>query len=380
MDWLASALAFALLHSIWQCALLAGAASLTLSALSSAAVRHAVAMGFLIMMALAPVAGVAIYLSADAPMPGGPLSAFFEPWLGPVAAPIIVMAWLCGVGFMLARYVVGYCAISAMGRQDGGDLPPEWMVAFEAISLKFGVAASAVVRVSDAVIVPCVTHVVRPIIWLPASLLTRACADQLEALLAHELAHIARKDWLWSGVQNLIEGMLFYHPAVWWLGARIRQERENACDDLAVALCGDAVALAEGLVGLEWARKERRIALAANGGALLQRITRLLEPAHARSWRGPPAFIGAVIIVFALCVGQAGAGGGRPHDLHVEASTSGAIGPGDYRQIKAYEDGRERFYRASIDADGRLTEIYREDGQQRSIDAEVRAWLEEVAS
>ncbi len=379
MDWLVSALAFALLHSIWQCALLAGAASLTLRALPSAAIRHAVAMGFLILMALALVAGIAIYINADAPTPGGPLSAFYESRLGPVAASVTVVAWLCGVGSMLARYVAGYGAISAMGRQGGSDLPPAWMGAFEAIRVKLGVAAGVAVRVSDAVIAPCVTHVVRPIIWLPASLLTRTPADQLEALLAHELAHVARKDWRWSGVQNLIEALLFYHPAAWWLGKRIRQEREHACDDLAVAACGNAVALAEGLVGLACVRKQRHIALAAHGGALLQRIARLLGPAQAHSWRGLPALLGAVIMVFALCVGQAGAGGGQPHDLRVEASTPGALGPGDYRQITAYDDGRARFYRASIDANGRLKEIYREDGQRRPIDAEVRAWLEEVA-
>lgn len=376
-DWLAPALAFALLHSIWQCAVLAGAAWFSLRALSraSAALRHLIAMAFLVAMVLAPAAGIVIFLNADTAMPAGELSELVKAWVGPLAAPILVVAWAAGAGFMFARYVTGFRVISAMHRRASTGLTPAWTARFERIREKIGATASVAVRVSNEVITPCVTHILRPVIWLPASLMMRLHPDQLEALLAHELAHIARKDWLWSGLQNVIEALLFYHPAVWWLGRRIRAEREHACDDIAVAACGDAVALAEALADLEIAKREHRVLLAANGGALLQRIGRLLAPAPARSWRGPPAFLGAVIMVAALCVAQADAGGGRPHDLHVEASTSGALGPGDFREITAHEEGRVRFYRISVGEDGNVTEIYRENGRDRPIDATVRAWL-----
>ena len=91
---------------------------------------------------------------------------------------------------------------------------------------------------------------------LPASALAGLSPQQLEAILAHELAHIRRHDYLVNLLQTLVETLLFYHPAVWWLSRRIRIERENCCDDLAVSLCGDPVAYAKALADLEELRAD----------------------------------------------------------------------------------------------------------------------------
>ena len=80
--------------------------------------------------------------------------------------------------------------------------------------------------------------------------------EQVEALLAHELAHIRRLDWCWNTTQCVIESVLFHHPAMWWLSRRIREEREHACDDLAVAVCGDPVVLAEALAATATPRRD----------------------------------------------------------------------------------------------------------------------------
>jgi beta-lactamase regulating signal transducer with metallopeptidase domain len=379
MDSFAPALAFALLHSLWQGALLAAAAALTLRAMprATAAARHSVAMGFLVAMVLAPAAQLAIYANSDAPLQPGPLLAVLDARLGAFAAPLMVAAWVAGVAFMVARHWVGFRTIVAMERERYLDLPKEWLDRAERVRRALGAANTVAVRLSEAVVTPCVTHISRPIIWLPATFIARMPAKQLEALIAHELAHVVRRDRLWNGLQNAIEAVLFYHPAVWWLGKRIRQEREHACDDLAVAACGDAIALAEVLADLERARHATsRVRLAANGGALLQRVTRLLGETPLRARRGVLAMLGATAIVCALLMGQVGVGGGQPHDLHVESSTSGPLGPGDYREIRAIEDGIERYYRASVDRQGRLTEEYQENGRARLIDADVRAWLE----
>ena len=88
-------------------------------------------------------------------------------------------------------------------------------------------------------------------ILLPASALAGLTPHQLEAILAHELAHIRRHDYLVNLLQTLVETLLFYHPAVWWLSRRIRVERENCCDDLAVSLCGDPYTYAQALADLE---------------------------------------------------------------------------------------------------------------------------------
>ena len=120
---------------------------------------------------------------------------------------------------------------------------------------------------------------VRPVILLPASALTGLTPLQLEALLAHELAHVRRYDYLVNLVQSVIETLLFYHPAVWWISARVRDEREHCCDDLAVAVCGDPHFYASALLGMERLRVTTpTLALSAAGGSLMGRVRRLVAP------------------------------------------------------------------------------------------------------
>src|SRR5262249_62123234 len=129
-----------------------------------------------------------------------------------------------------------------------------------------------------------------PVILLPASTLTGLSPGQIESILAHELAHIRRHDYLVNLLQSLVETLLFYHPGVWWVSRRIREERELCCDDLAVGVVGGPVLYAEALCRLERARGEAAaLAVAASGGSLLARITRLVGAAprgHDQRSRG----------------------------------------------------------------------------------------------
>jgi beta-lactamase regulating signal transducer with metallopeptidase domain len=383
------ALVSALLHSLWQDGLLAAAAALALRGMgrASAARRHGVAMAFLAAMVAAP----AVQFLRCWRQPGAHVEGFlpgmtapgFDGVAGvfvqdgsPVTA-IVLAGWLSGVGLMLIRHVGALRAIGAMERGPHQPLPPAWRQRVDEMRRALGIARAVAVRLSDEVVAPCAARLLRPVIWLPLSLLARVPVAQVEALLAHELAHIARKDWLWNGVQCVAESLLFFHPAIWWLGRRIRQEREHACDDLAVAACGDPIALAEALAALERARHAApQLLLAAHGGSLMQRITRLLSPPSRRRW-GTLALLGALAISGALLLAQIGIASRLP-DLEVEASTQGALGPGDYRQITANGPDKLRFYRESIDPQGRRTETYQEDGQARPIDAAVRRWVDAV--
>jgi beta-lactamase regulating signal transducer with metallopeptidase domain len=175
---------------------------------------------------------------------------------------------------------------------------------------------------SSLVDTPTVIGWVKPVILLPVAAFAGLSPSQVEAILAHELAHIRRHDFLVNLLQTFAETILFYHPAVWWLSARIRAEREHCCDVVALSVCGDAVSYAEALVELESRRTvHSRLAMAATGGSLMTRVRRLLGvPADDR----PRAFGSlaiAALIVLIVCV----AGASR---YLVAAQANHAVQPG----------------------------------------------------
>jgi beta-lactamase regulating signal transducer with metallopeptidase domain len=387
----APALASALLHSLWQDALLGVAATLMLAALarSSAASRHNVAMLMLLAMVAVPAStflgfwqrsaleindGWLPAVSAPRMDGAGSFVQASSPWA--VAAALL---WLAGVGLMLLRRFGGWRLVAALDRRPFERLPADWQRRVDALRLALGISRGVAVRLSIDVAAPFTARLLRPVIWLPLSLLTRLPREQVEALLAHELAHIARMDWLWNSLQCVVEALLFFHPAAWWLGRRIRLEREHACDDRAVAACGDPIALAEALTHLERHRMPvPRLVLAAQGGSLMQRITRLLTAPPSRGRWGTRAGLVVLIAAGGLLVAQAAIGRYAKPSLHIEATTDGVLRPGDSREITANGVDKLRYYKASVDKDGRLVEVYREDGTPRPIDAHIRRWVAEI--
>jgi len=114
-------------------------------------------------------------------------------------------------------------------------------------------------------------------VLMPVGCLARLSTAQVEALLVHELAHIRRHDYLVNVVQSVVEALLFYHPAVWWVSRQVRLERECCCDRMAAEVGGDALGYAKALSFLETRRAFLQdVALGANGGVLTMRIKRLL--------------------------------------------------------------------------------------------------------
>src|SRR6266576_23054 len=124
---------------------------------------------------------------------------------------------------------------------------------------------------------------------------------QLDALLAHELAHVRRYDYLVNLIQSVIETLLFYHPAVWWASQQVREEREHCCDDLAVVVCGDAHLYATALLGMERLRVATpgfALAAAGRGGSLMGRIRRLVAPVQTEIF--PRWMAGVIAVTLAL--------------------------------------------------------------------------------
>lgn len=218
--------------------------------------------------------------------------------------PWIVSAWLAGVLLLLARVAAGWWRVRRLHQMALGAMRSTWQHAADRIAGRLGLARVIRVVELSAVDVPLVVGCLRPIVVLPIAALSQLNAAQVEAILAHELAHVRRHDYLVNLMQTVAETLLFYHPAVWWLSARIRDEREHCCDDVAVAVCGDAAGYAAALTELEaWRSGELNLAAASTGGSLLTRVRRILRVEISEESRTSAVTIGVVALAIVAAVG-----------------------------------------------------------------------------
>ncbi len=207
----------------------------------------------------------------------------FRPWL-----PGLVIGWGLVVFGLSLRLVGGWLCIQWLVRHRTRPAPECWVEVLDRLERRLGMRGAVRLVESARVHVPMAVGWLRPAILLPVTAVTGLSSDQLEAILAHELAHIRRHDYLVNLIQNVLETLLFYHPAVWWISGRIRVEREHCCDDQAVAVCGDRVLYAKALTALEeQGGSTWRLAASARDGSLLARVRRLLGvPAPAEQPAG----------------------------------------------------------------------------------------------
>jgi beta-lactamase regulating signal transducer with metallopeptidase domain len=212
--------------------------------------------------------------------------------------PLIVVLWAAGVLLFSIRLLCSWGKVRALVRERGEPISAEWRDCVARLKERLRVSRPVRVVRSMAVEVPTVAGWLKPVILLPASSLTGLTPQQLEAVLAHELAHIRRQDYLVNLIQNVAETFLFYHPAVWWISGCIRRERELCCDDEAVRTCGDALLYARALTALEELRTvPPGLAQAADGGSLLDRVRRLAAGRANRPRAGWGATGSAVLLV-----------------------------------------------------------------------------------
>lgn len=217
--------------------------------------------------------------------------------------PWLVALWFAGVLFLSLRFLGGLFIAQRLKRLENSPLLEQWQEKLAALCERLRV--SRPVRLCESVLVevPTVIGWLRPVILVPASALTGLSAAQLEALLAHELGHIKRYDYLVNLLQTAVETLLFYHPAVWWLSSQIRQEREHCCDDLAVATCGNVLVYARALAELEHLRSVApQLAVAANGGVLMRRIQRLIGSPARASHRFESWLAGVIALATVVCL------------------------------------------------------------------------------
>jgi TonB family protein len=192
------------------------------------------------------------------------------------AMPWMVLAWCAGVIVFCSRLGVALTVARGLKLRDTQPASDGMQCIFDALCKRLAMDRAVRLAHSVRVHVPTVIGWLKPVVLLPVGCLTGLSERQIEALLAHELAHIRRNDYLVSVLQSMVETALFYHPAVWWISKQVRREREYCCDEMAVKVCGDRLAYARALSLLEERRAPFPMALGANGGVLIMRIRRLL--------------------------------------------------------------------------------------------------------
>lgn len=165
------------------------------------------------------------------------------PWLDGI--------WILGVLALSTRSLSGWLWLQRLRRLATEKAPDAIQASFEGVCLKLGIARLPELRLSQLVPGPMTIGALRTLVLLPASALLALNPEQLEAIFAHELAHVRRADYFWNLVQTLAETLFFFHPAVWWLGRRIREQRELCCDDIAITTCSDPLIYATALFQLE---------------------------------------------------------------------------------------------------------------------------------
>ena len=328
---LVQAIGLALVNFVWQGAALAVVTALWLAALkrSTAEARYLAACLGLAAMALAPIATTAYYASVEkmpptaatsAPMPApadataaslsvpsadGLFTADVarQPFTGSSISsdrlrswlPTIVVLWIGGVAALSLNLIRGWVHTRRLLRRAQSMSASVWPARMRIMADRLGMTIKVRLVKSALVDVPAVIGWLRPAILVPVSVIGGLSPAHLDAILAHERAHLRRRDYLVNLVQCVVETLLFYHPAVWWVSRRIRVEREHCCDDLAASLCDSRLTYATALASLETLRAATpALAMPATGGVLLHRIRRLVEP------RCPsiPDFSGG----FAMCV------------------------------------------------------------------------------
>lgn len=314
------ALGIALARFVWQGAAVALGAGVLLACMGRrpARERYAVAcLGLLVMVVLpaasflselasvasgAPTVPAALGDGALTWTPEATLAAWVKAWLWTLR-PWLMTAWGCGVLLLSLRTAWAWRKAQVLTRE--GTRQPGGAATMALVRMMERARVSRPVRLleSVAVEVPTVVGLWKPLILVPTSTLTGLSVAQLESVLAHELAHIRRHDYLVNLLQALVETALFYHPAVWWLSARIREEREHCADDVAVECCGDALMYSRALATLEHLRVSVPApALAANGGSLLQRIQRLLAAPQRGAPLHPWRLVGSLAALTLLVV------------------------------------------------------------------------------
>lgn len=195
----------------------------------------------------------------------------------------IVMLWLVGMVIALIRLLGNIGYVEYLKSKFNFPVDPYWEELLQSLKTKMGIGKNVQLLESALVMSPMVIGHLKPVIFFPMGAINRLSAQEVEAILAHELAHIMRNDYIINLLVSCIESLYYFHPAMWWLTAQIRAEREHCCDDLAIRATGQPIQYAQSLVAVqEMTMMAPRLAMQFAGkekkSRFFLRVNRLIRP------------------------------------------------------------------------------------------------------
>ncbi len=218
--------------------------------------------------------------------------------------PLIVGLWFLGVLILVIQFIRDYFHNIMISRHPGQDIADRWEKRLYDLCRRMKLEKIVRMKESSRIHTPMTIGHLKPIIFFPLGLLSSIPVDQVEAIMAHELAHILRRDYLINILQNFVDIFFFYHPGIRWISARIRAERENCCDDVAVGVVGDSIKFAHALASIQvWNTKQPALAMSARGrkDKLFHRIRRVTKM-KKKDTKSSEGLVGACVLGLFLVI------------------------------------------------------------------------------
>lgn len=304
---LAYAISWTLVHSLWQASLIALIMSWFLNRYKheDAVIRYRISYAALVFVFFGSVLTFLFYYSFNvgvvdevvqqsyavtllgaSNVESGNIISQMGSWLSH-NLELFASMWVLGVILFSVKLGGSYVFASQLKKQNTDFIPDNIYKGFVELKNKLGIQQYVHLAESSKVNTPMLIGYLKPVILFPIGLINHLSVEETQAILAHELAHIKRNDFLHNLILSVVEMLFYYHPAVWWISANVRMERENCCDDLAMKLIGDKTIYAKTLLKIEELKTAKipslAIPLSRNKNQLLHRISRIVNQPQTRS-------------------------------------------------------------------------------------------------
>jgi len=332
---LAYALAWTLIHSVWQISLVAIILAFVHRAMSksSAAHRYATALGFMAVCVIMSMISFASYYMQES----GPLLASISSEATLIATgntvsasaigiveslenyfPLILNIWLIGAGLFLLKMLGAFIYMKNLASSGIVEKGPLQSI-LKKLNKKFAINRLISIKESARIATPMVIGYLKPVILFPIGLVNNLSTSEIECIIAHELAHVKRHDFILNLFQMVTESLFYYHPGIWFISSCINSERENCCDDMAIACCGSNISYARTLVKLQELRQvdlpRAAFALSGRSNSFKDRILRILNQGSiSTQYRDK---LVAIFIIFASFIFGAGSVSGKSDNVEI---------------------------------------------------------------